>query len=160
MTKELAKLLVLAQASSDAGKQKYKLFNVLKDIKLAKKVVGFDYTLKDQCILNALNILTRHPQKDIHFFVEKDHQKKAKYIVYFDFMMKGQKSQISFHTFNNNVKRFFKGSKKSHTEWKKELNAQKVAYLLAIEYGLIKSVSWEDVLAEKCWRIRDYRFLH
>lgn len=139
MTKELAKQIVLAQASSDVGKGIYELYSRLLP-RLARCAL-YGYAKKDTCILNALDILSRHPMKDIHFYAVKDHDRVAKYLVYFDFMLDSHKVQISFHTYNDHVKKFVTGSKKSHTKWRSDFESRKMAFLLAEKYGFLRAPS-------------------
>lgn len=136
MTRELAKLLILAQASSDAGKGIWTLSNTLQE-KLQKKAWN-GYPEKDRAIYSMVSILSVHPRKDIHFFIVRDAEKVANYLVYFDFLLNGQKVQVSFHSYDERLKKFLKGSRKSCTEWREELVSRDVCFALAERFGYLR----------------------
>ena len=135
MTKEIAKLIVLAQASSDVGKGICELYDFLPARMKSKAAKG--YYMKDTAIRNLLAILSKHPQKDVHFFVCEDQDKVADYIIYFDFMLAERKVQVSFHSYDKFLKRYVVGSRKSCTSWKETLVSREMAFLLAKQYGLL-----------------------
>lgn len=140
MTKEMARLLVLAQASSDEGKNISKLSYLLTN-KLYEKACN-GYSEKDRCIYELIQLIARYPQKDVHFYVCKDEQKVAKYIVYFDVVFNGHKAQISFHSFDGRLKRFLTGSRKSHVEWACWESSRQNAYELGLSYGLVQEADY------------------
>jgi hypothetical protein len=141
MTKEMAKLLVLAQAGSDEGKNISRLSELLPK-KLYEKAAWSGYVLKDSCIYELVQLIRRYPQKDIHFFICKDEQKVAKYIVYFDIVFAGKRRQISFHSFDSRLKHFLRGSRKSHVEWACWESSRENAYELGRYYGFVQEADF------------------
>lgn len=135
MTKEIARLIVIAQASSDAGKGITDLLDLLKP-ELYKKA-QWGYPEKDKAIYSLLCLLSRNPQKDVHFYVCKDVDKIADFIIYFDFMLDQSKVQVSFHSYDKRVKRFVHGSRKSCTDWRSDLESRKMAYRVASRNGFL-----------------------
>lgn len=140
MTKEMARLLVLAQASSDEGKNINRLSCLLPNRLYEKACCG--YLMKDVCIYELIQLIAKHHQKDIHFFVTKDEQKVSKYIVYFDIVFGGNRCQISFHSFDGRLKRFLAGSRKSHVEWACWESSRENAYELGRFYGLVREADY------------------
>lgn len=141
MTKEMARLLVLAQAGSDEGKNISCLSELLPK-KLYEKAAWNGYVLKDICIYELVKLISRYPQKDIHFFVTKDEQKVSKYIVYFDVVFGGNRRQISFHSFDGRLKRFLNGSRKSHVKWACWESSRENAYELGRFYGFVREADF------------------
>ena len=72
MTRELAKLIILAQASSDVGKGIACLYNAVPEGIQKKAIYG--YPTKDMSIYDLLRNLFRNPSRDIHFYVCKDQE--------------------------------------------------------------------------------------
>lgn len=140
MTKEMARLLVLAQASSDEGKNINRLSYLLPKRLYEKACCG--YPMKDVCIYELIQLVAKYPQKDIHFYVCKDEQKVSKYIVYFDIVFNGRRAQISFHSFDGRLKRFLTGSRKSHVEWACWESSRENAYELGLSYGLVQEADY------------------
>ena len=140
MTKEMARLLVLAQASSDEGKNINTLSCLLPKRLYEKAYRG--YPMKDICIYELLQLIAKHPQKDVHFYVCKDDQKVSKYSVYFDIVFNGRRAQISFHSFDGHLKRFLLGSRKSHVEWASWESSRQNAYELGLLYGLVQEADY------------------
>lgn len=136
MTKEIAKLLVLAQAGSDEGKNISDLSFALKQKLYDKAWIG--YPEKDRAIYELIQLIRRYPQKDIHYYVCRDTQKVSKYIVYFDVCYKKQFRQISFHSFDSRLGKYLSGCRKSHTEWACWQSSRDNAYWLAEQFGLLK----------------------
>lgn len=134
MTKEIARLLVLAQAASDEGKGKVLLSGLLTEKLRLKAERG--YPMKDIAIHELVKLISKYPQKDIHFYVCEDVQCIAKYIVYFDIHASWGKMQISFHSFDRRLKEYLRGSRKSHTEWASWQSSRENAYELARKYEL------------------------
>ena len=135
MTKEIAKLIVIAQASSDVGKGIIDLYRLL-DRKLQRKA-QWGYPVKDQAILELLCIISGHPQKDVHFYVCRDTDRIASYIVYFDFMLGCDKVQVSFHSFDKRIERFIVRGVKSCTKWRSDIESRSIAYALAVRNGFL-----------------------
>lgn len=135
MNKEIAKLIVLAQASSDEGKGIKDLSALLRKDLNRKALRGYEE--KDRAVNSLLGLLSRYPRKDIHFYVCRDADKVADYIIYFDFMMGSEKVQVSFHSFDKRNERFVVGSRKSRTDWRSDLASRDVAYRLALRNGFL-----------------------
>lgn len=136
MTKQIARLLLLAQASSDEGKGKTMLSGLIVE-KKTLELAESGYPEKDAAIMELVQLLSHYPQRDCHFYVCKDTQKVAHYIVYFDVVFDGSRHQISFHSFDGRLKRFLAGSRKSHVEWSCWESSRGNAYELALKYGLV-----------------------
>jgi hypothetical protein len=135
MTKEIAKLIVIAQASSDVGKGINDLYRLL-DEKLKRKA-KCGYPVKDLAIYELLCIISGHPQKDVHFYVCRDADKIALYVVYFDFMLGCDKVQVSFHSFDKRIERFIARGVKSCTKWRSDIESRSMAYALAVRNGFL-----------------------
>lgn len=136
MTKQIARLLLLAQAASDEGKGKTLLSSLIVENK-TRALAEDGYSEKDIAIMELVQLLSRYPQRDCHFYVCKDAQKVAHYIVYFDVVFNGRRCQISFHSFDGRLKRFLSGSCNSHVEWSCWESSRENAYELALKYGLV-----------------------
>ena len=136
MTREIAKLIILAQASSDVGKGIGDLYYALPTG--MQKKANYGYPSKDMAIYDLLRIMSRNPRRDAHFYVCEDTERVAYFIVYFDFMLGSSKVQVSFHSFDKRLKQFLTGSRRSHTEWKSELESRNVCFALAERFGYIR----------------------
>ncbi len=135
MTKELATLLVLAQAASDNGKGIHSLSRCLKPALKKKASVG--YPAKDFAINKAIMLIAKYHFSDVHFFVTEDQEHRAKYLVYFDVKLSGERLQISFHSFNDSLRRFIKRNANSYTEWDVGYS-RGVAAILAKNFKLLE----------------------
>lgn len=109
MNRNAAKNIILAQVASDGGKDISTLVDELMETSVAyykplKEEVlsawNAGYQVKDVLIENACKIVARHRDPDIRFFVTKDRQGIAKFIVYFDVKINGKRWQVSFHSFS------------------------------------------------------------
>lgn len=135
LTKELATLLVLAQAASDEGKRIYSLSSCLQPNLRRKAEAG--YPAKDKAIAQALSLVAKYHTNDVHYYVICDAEGKAKYLVYFDLNIGGKRRQISFHSFDDNLEKFIKKNERSHTEWDQG-DCRAVAFEIAKKFRLLQ----------------------
>lgn len=143
LNRKIAKSLVLAQISSDAGKYKRneEIFEAYAPKKVmtdswgnrceyfgnaeTEKSTRKGYKAKDDYIRNALRLISGYPEKSIfRFYVCEDTQQIAKYIVYFDVKIDGKRMQISFHSFDVGLRKYLNGSKASKVRWDRRSSAE------------------------------------
>ena len=108
--KGLAHAIVRAQACSDAGK---KIFSLnLKDV-TSKKLIKMGYKAKDGQILKAIHIILRNRADNagVKYDVIKCTDAEPPYLVFFTYYIKGEKRQVSFHTYSKKVGKFCRKSK-------------------------------------------------
>lgn len=147
MNKQTAKRIVLAQIASDGGKyvhkvrwaEKYWIYDnteayiqckaeadalcrVLNSVPekmkdAASKAHKAGYAVKDKLLQQACEIVARHHDSDIHFFVTKDKEGIAEYIVYFDIKIEGTRWQASFHSFGDFWNKWAKSTVSSVGHW-------------------------------------------
>ncbi len=119
MNKQAAKAIILAQVASDGGKGIVELIDALpKSLSVsADKAWNAGYAFKDELLERACIIVARHHEKDIRFFVTKDEEKIAKFIVYFDVHIGGTRWQASFHSFSNRWEKWTKSTAPSKGHW-------------------------------------------
>ena len=115
MTKELATMLVLAQAASDEGKGIHSLSSCLNNNLRRKAEIG--YAMKDEAIMKAISLVAKYHFHDVHYYVVKDTERRAKYLVYFDINLADSRCQISFHSFDDKLFKFIKKNERSYTKW-------------------------------------------
>lgn len=119
MNKQAARRIILAQVASDGGKRIEELLNALPEaIKPeAETAWSHGYAYKDTLLKQACEIVARHHDSDIRFFVVEDKQKVAKFIVYFDIKVNGKRWQASFHSYSKNWSKWTKSSAASMGSW-------------------------------------------
>lgn len=143
MTKQIASLLVGTQVASDSGKHIWQLYDCLN-----KKFGNFfrkGYFGKDANIRKLLNIIEKYHPDDIHYFVVKDCDKIARFIVYFDYKVDNKRFQISFHSFDMELKRYLRKNKNSVASWDHG-NSRKNAFILAQHFGWVKPEKEKEVI--------------
>lgn len=131
MNKHIAKKIALAQRASDIGKY-FKLSeeercasDMLGDLlgeSVDARAINFGYRLKDEAIFDAIQGIGHNPECGFHFRVTIDDEKKAKFIVYFDFRLNGKKVQVSFHSFDVRLCRYVEKQKGGHWNRKSARN--------------------------------------
>lgn len=132
MLQRIAYLLVAAQGCSDQGKTTEKHAS-LGCVKVPTAHEG--YAGKDYYIQKALVFICRRPDCGVRFYVCRDDENVAKYIVYFDYRLSNGWKQISFHSFDDDLSRFVDTSKRSKTSWDQKDVRKNVAELASI-YGI------------------------
>ena len=141
-----ARHIILAQSASDGGKydweeakkRKIPRFLIPSDPHACKRAWTQGYPAKDEHILCALReIARRRGACGIRFFVRPDGD-IARYLVYFTFKIEGERYQISFHSFDDRLRRFIKaGDRTHHTRWDHKISRDACCVLAAhvIESG-------------------------
>lgn len=114
-TKKMFEAIVLAQVASDAGKGIDDLAAILKQTARVRQAREKGYHVKDVYILDVL--MNIRPCDDIHYFVTRD-EKINSYLVYFDIRLSDGRYQVSFHCFNDKLKKFL--SKRESSHWDKK----------------------------------------
>lgn len=128
----VAKYIVLAQAASDGGKYiEEELWADVSDKTRSAWLEG--YRAKDRYIMYAITRIVQKRVQSFRFFVQADEDKKNRYIVYFNFYVNGRRRQVSFHSFNKELKPFTKNGQRSC--WKKQDDSRAYALALASELG-------------------------
>lgn len=115
---KIARFIYLAQAGSDAGKGIYEL--PAPDFKSWRD----GYAAKDRYILLAITAICREKSRDFRFSVNRgaDQNGQPSFIVYFDFKVCGKREQVSFHSFNNELWKYVRKSRKS--TWSKDRSSR------------------------------------
>lgn len=118
-----ARHIILAQSASDGGKYSWDLNPQIRVLipserSACKRAWDGGYDDKDEHILCALREIARSRGAcKIRFFVRTDGC-VAKYLVYFTFKIEGERYQVSFHSFDDRLRRFIKAGDGSHfTRW-------------------------------------------
>lgn len=128
-----------AQVASDGGKG---IYDLCEGDKKAQKIAhcakdyyyGFSadswnsyrasYKAKESQIMLAIQLICRSHDRSIRFSVEETRSPGC-FIVYFDFKIKGKREQISFHSFDERLKKYVQKSKK--TTWSKDRTSRETA---------------------------------
>ena len=111
VNKKIAELILRAQNASDGGK----LFSVISFSRKGLKDNHIGYKTKDACIAQAINLISKTGrQSAFRYFVTDDKTAAAYFMVYFETRVNGQKYQVSFHSYDNNLVKYVQ---KRHTKW-------------------------------------------
>lgn len=96
-SKNIAKLVCLAQIASDAGKNIFEL-----SIEGAKEAKKYGYYVKDSYILKAIKKINKLHSKEWSYFILKapDQNGSPSKIIYFLYRENGMRLQVSFHSFS------------------------------------------------------------
>lgn len=121
----IAKCIVNAQICSDAGKYIYD--EDLCYSSLCKAMQKKAYKGKDTQIFKAISLINCNKGSGFYYFVTKDKQYIADYIVYFNFKINGKRKQISFHSYDKRLERFT--GKSCNTYWDRKSSRQAVIEL-------------------------------
>ena len=134
MNRQAIRRIVLAQIASDGGKGITDLLDVVPENLRSSALKAWDagYAVKDKLLEQAAQIVARHHDKDIRFFVTADKQKVAKYIVYFDFRFEGKRWQASFHSFGDFWSKWEEVSVSSRGHWDRKSSRETCEKLLAV----------------------------
>ena len=132
--KRIARILYLAQSASDGGKGIYKLPNdsgvshYQDSYRICYKKA---YAAKDSLIIRAIDLINRSHDKTVRFSVREstDQNGQKCYLVYFDFKVEGKREQVSFHSFNDELRKFVSNSKKS--TWSKDRSSRDTVLLVS-----------------------------
>jgi hypothetical protein len=126
MNKKALEAIILAQIASDGGKGIKDLLweiagvdGTASDAFKRKAWAAFNkgYSCKDSFLEEACQIVARHHDDDLRFFVTEDQQRVAKYIVYFDVRIHNVRWQASFHSFSKSWGKWVKSSAPSRGHW-------------------------------------------
>lgn len=116
LDRNVVKFIVLAQVGSDAGKGIYELNACpLATESEQKAAERGKYAIKDRWIYQALERVAGKRNTEFHFYVTDG--EITPYLVYFDFKVEGKRFQISFHSFDSRLQKFYESSRKSRTRW-------------------------------------------
>ena len=126
--KEIAKAIIMAQVASDGGKG-------IEDIcRITHKSYPYwyqGYNAKDDLIIKAISLINKSKNSAFRYHVWKGDLygwSGASCIVYFETTFMGdQKLQVSFHTFDERVKRFIlrRFNRGYKTEWNELLGGSR-----------------------------------
>lgn len=110
--RRIAEAIILAQAASDGGKYlQSKICHVPGTFaEEAKKAWTSRYPEKDRQIRRAIALIQKSGTPDFRFSIVIDKEKKARFIVYFNFTIDGRRGQVSFHSFDKSLERLVSGS--------------------------------------------------
>lgn len=75
------------------------------------------YRMKDINILHAIRQINKEKNSGFSFYVTVDNSGIADFLVYFNVFEDGKRKQISFHSFNVELKKYLKGSTSHKTKW-------------------------------------------
>lgn len=119
MNKQAIRRIVLAQVASDGGKGIVDLIDVMPSnfMPSAQKAWNAGYAVKDNLLEQAVQITACHHDADIHFFVARDEEGVAKFIIYFDIRINGKRWQVSFHSFDERWTKWTKSTMSSRGHW-------------------------------------------
>lgn len=103
MTKKLdlsvVKYLILAQTSSDGGKQIYELDGLLP---LSAAYLKKGYAAKDSLLKKAVKRIQCNKNTGFRFYIKQSDEFMSDcFIIYFNFKLDGKRYQISFHSFSD-----------------------------------------------------------
>lgn len=102
---KIASLILRAQNASDGGKN----INVLSSVRRGYRDNAAGYGQKDVLIMNALTTICS-TKSSFKFSVQKDSERVAYFLVYFETRIDGRKYQVSFHSYDERLRRFTKNS--------------------------------------------------
>ena len=109
--RKIAKAIILAQIASDGGKGNPSLRHLFKE---GWVVNNAGYSLKDAYILKAIYGINKSRNSMFRYYVAKG-DIGGSWLVYFNFLVKGEKMQVSFHAFSKEIARWV--SKKSNPHY-------------------------------------------
>ena len=122
----IAQAIAGAQYASDCGKwhkletiqqkQSAYLASLLPE-SLRNRAESQGYGLKDALIMQAIRQISCAHCGEFRFFVMRDCEGIADFIVYFDVKLCGKRQQVSFHSFNKNLAKFCAKSRNSCGHW-------------------------------------------
>ena len=121
----IAETLAGAQYASDCGKfhklsecerKNTEILAELLPESLRKRAENLGYRLKDCLIMQAIMQISMQKCGSFRFWVEKDAEGIADYLVYFDVKCE-KRMQISFHSFNGKLRKFCEKSRNSRGHW-------------------------------------------
>ena len=93
------------------------------------------YGQKDINILSAIQKIAKCHSKKWRFAVQDGKIGSRSNLVYFTYSEGGERFQVSFHNFSEEVRKFARGS--SHTHWD-ENSSREAAYEIARRYGVVR----------------------
>ena len=129
LNEAVARYIIYAQISSDAGKNIYDLNDLLPDGK-GYCLCKAKYDAKDWYIKDAVDTICKSKSHPTGFtFFVTDGGKISPYLIYFSFKLHGKRYQISFHSFDRYLSRFM-SQKNIYIRWDKTHNSQRYAKML------------------------------
>ncbi len=146
-SRPIAQAIVFAQIASDGGKWGNPRFDS-DDLLIAKSSVSSKkankcfkrgYSGKDGNILKAIRLIQKSHSEEFHFAVTRNYITdfwgvvKPQYIVYFNFMVDGERQEISFHSFDPALDRYVREDQKVF--WRQQYSRTTAAWL-ARRFGL------------------------
>lgn len=134
MDMKIAQLLYSAQYASDCAKDIYRLNEeyVLSSRNICK-YSGYYY--KDIFIAKAINeICKSRGNTNFSFYVCRDLEGIAKYLVYFNAKLNEIKYQVSFHSFDDSLTRFITKRNIHKTKWDKKVSNEACENIIRYYY--------------------------
>lgn len=110
LNKQIALNIVKAQIASDYAKGIYELNT--------KYAVTKNYRGKDEYIIYAIKKIISKKNTGFSFYVTRD-EGISSYLVYFNFTYEGKNYQISFHSYNTELKAYIKNNHQHFVKWDK-----------------------------------------
>lgn len=134
MNRSACRAIIYAQLASDGGKREAEILDFIPahwDYLKMRNIWKSGYSKKDFYIRMACQMIARHADdRDMRFFVTKDREKVAKYIIYFDVRIDGQRWQVSFHSFSEEWGKWVRSSMPSRGHWDRKSSRQTVIKLM------------------------------
>lgn len=129
MNRQVAINIYKAQVASDNAKG-------IKEVTYNGKIKA-NYDGKDEYIIRAINLILHKRNSGFSFYVTTDKElsetyKRKHYIVYFDFTVKGEWKQISFHSLNGELEKYLKKGKSHSVEWDRKSSRETCKFLKEI----------------------------
>lgn len=108
--KKIAEHIILAQVASDGGKDIDDIRNILGQ--KSRNAWDFGYQVKDSHIFAAVSLIARYHVRNFRYSVSYGDASgvSGSLLVYFSFHLNGKRYQVSFHSFNDNLVKYIKGS--------------------------------------------------
>ena len=103
--KNIIRAIIKAQAASDAAKNNFASWEAIMGYEAQEGRLSREfYSLKNDCITSAINIIDHTPQCGIRYYYKEgiDQNGCASLIIYFIIKIDGRTYQVSFHDFNKN----------------------------------------------------------
>lgn len=138
LNRKVASALLRAQLHSDAAKYIHEIHKETRAQKaeFVKCESSYyyeekenHYRYKDEYILKAITRILSDKNSGFTFYVT--YGEFTPYLIYFTFRLDGKRYQISFHSYDRNLFRYFKNSERFRTHWDRRSSRQAAEMLQA-----------------------------
>lgn len=123
LNKQIALNIVKTQIASDCAKGICELHT--------KYAVTKNYRGKDEYIIYAIKKIISKKNTGFSFYVTKDNEIYS-YLVYFNFTYEGKNYQVSFHSYNEELKPYVKNNHKHCIKWDKKSSRDNCKMLIDV----------------------------